>query len=95
MRWPVETFSHEQTILTSSSIGGGALVATSPPSVRLQLGFQRRHVWTNGKTKRWPAPGGTFRTNVGCIPIKALLQSSEHFEQASHHFADHGISPKT
>ncbi len=40
-----------------------------------------------------PAPGGTC-TNVGCIPSKALLQSSEHFEQANHHFADHGISLK-
>jgi len=40
-----------------------------------------------------PAPGGTC-TNVGCIPSKALLQSSEHFEQASHHFADHGIEVK-
>jgi dihydrolipoamide dehydrogenase len=38
-----------------------------------------------------PAPGGTC-TNVGCIPSKALLQSSEHFEQANHHFAEHGIS---
>ena len=38
-----------------------------------------------------PAPGGTC-TNVGCIPSKALLQSSEHFEHARHHFADHGIS---
>jgi dihydrolipoamide dehydrogenase len=28
---------------------------------------------------------------VGCIPSKALLQSSENFEQAGHHFADHGI----
>jgi pyruvate/2-oxoglutarate dehydrogenase complex dihydrolipoamide dehydrogenase (E3) component len=28
-----------------------------------------------------PAPGGTC-TNVGCIPSKALLQSSEHFEHA-------------
>jgi len=37
-----------------------------------------------------PAPGGTC-TNVGCIPSKALLQSSEHFEQAQHHFAEHGI----
>jgi dihydrolipoamide dehydrogenase len=37
-----------------------------------------------------PAPGGTC-TNVGCIPSKALLQSSEHFEHAGHHFADHGI----
>ena len=40
-----------------------------------------------------PAPGGTC-TNVGCIPSKALLQSSEHYEQASHHFADHGIAVK-
>ena len=40
-----------------------------------------------------PAPGGTC-TNVGCIPSKALLQSSEHFEHASRHFADHGIGLK-
>ena len=37
-----------------------------------------------------PAPGGTC-TNVGCIPSKALLQSSEHFDHANHHFAEHGI----
>ena len=37
------------------------------------------------------APGGTC-TNVGCIPSKALLQSSEHFEHANLHFADHGIT---
>jgi dihydrolipoamide dehydrogenase len=47
--------------------------------------------WKN--SKGGPAPGGTC-TNVGCIPSKALLQSSEHFEQASHHFADHGITVK-
>src|SRR4051794_7323044 len=40
-----------------------------------------------------PAPGGTC-TNVGCIPSKALLQSSEHYEQANHHFAEHGIEIK-
>lgn len=34
--------------------------------------------------------GGTC-LNVGCIPSKALLQSSEHFAQAEHHFAEHGI----
>ena len=44
--------------------------------------------WKNDKGG--PAPGGTC-TNVGCIPSKALLQSSEHFEQAGRHFADHGI----
>ncbi len=40
-----------------------------------------------------PAPGGTC-TNVGCIPSKALLQSSEHYEHAGKHFADHGIGVK-
>ena len=45
--------------------------------------------WTSAAGK--PAPGGTC-TNVGCIPSKALLQSSEHFEQANHHFEEHGIS---
>jgi len=47
--------------------------------------------WTGVRGK--PAPGGTC-TNVGCIPSKALLQSSEHFEQAQHHFSEHGIAVK-
>ncbi len=34
--------------------------------------------------------GGTC-LNIGCIPSKALLQSSENFEEASHAFADHGV----
>jgi len=56
-----------------------------------QLGFNVACVdeWKNDKGG--PAPGGTC-TNVGCIPSKALLQSSEHFDHASHHFGDHGIS---
>lgn len=37
--------------------------------------------------------GGTC-LNVGCIPSKALLQSSEHFAQASHDFDAHGIELK-
>jgi dihydrolipoyl dehydrogenase len=40
-----------------------------------------------------PALGGTC-TNVGCIPSKALLQSSENLELAAHHFADHGVKVK-
>jgi len=40
-----------------------------------------------------PAPGGTC-TNVGCIPSKALLQSSENYEHAARHFKDHGIEIK-
>ncbi len=56
-----------------------------------QLGFNTACIddWTNAEGK--PAPGGTC-LNVGCIPSKALLDSSEKYAQASHEFADHGIS---
>ena len=59
-----------------------------------QLGFNVACIdeWKN--SKGGPAPGGTC-TNVGCIPSKALLQSSEHYEHAGHHFADHGIGVGT
>ncbi|MEO8154171.1 MAG: dihydrolipoyl dehydrogenase [Rhizobacter sp.] len=55
-----------------------------------QLGFNTACIddWKNAKGG--PAPGGTC-TNVGCIPSKALLQSSENYDQAKLHFADHGI----
>ncbi|MGE4482489.1 dihydrolipoyl dehydrogenase [Acidocella sp.] len=35
--------------------------------------------------------GGTC-LNIGCIPSKALLQSSENFEEAAHGFKEHGIN---
>ena len=56
-----------------------------------QLGFSVACIdeWQNDQGA--PAPGGTC-TNVGCIPSKALLQSSEHFEHAGHSFAEHGIA---
>ena len=58
-----------------------------------QLGFTVACIdeWKNAAGG--PAPGGTC-TNVGCIPSKALLQSSEHFEHAGHAFAEHGIDIK-
>ncbi|MDH5489986.1 MAG: dihydrolipoyl dehydrogenase, partial [Rhodospirillaceae bacterium] len=37
--------------------------------------------------------GGTC-LNVGCIPSKALLQSSHHYEMAEHEFASHGVDIK-
>ena len=58
-----------------------------------QLGFTSACIddWKN--KSGGPAPGGTC-TNIGCIPSKALLQSSENFEHAGHSFADHGIEIK-
>jgi len=70
-------------------IGGGPGGYTA--AIRAaQLGFKTACIddWTREGGK--PAPGGTC-TNVGCIPSKALLQSSENFEQARHAFASHGI----
>lgn len=49
-----------------------------------QLGMKTACVEKRG------ALGGTC-LNVGCIPSKALLQSSEKFADANKHFADHGV----
>lgn len=43
--------------------------------------------------ERYPTLGGTC-LNVGCIPSKALLDSSEHYHNAEKKFADHGIKLK-
>lgn len=55
-----------------------------------QLGFKTACIddWKTAEGK--PALGGTC-TNVGCIPSKALLQSSEYFEKTQHDFPAHGI----
>jgi dihydrolipoamide dehydrogenase len=58
-----------------------------------QLGKQVAIVEKRGLdgSRKTPFLGGTC-LNVGCIPSKALLDSSEHFYNASNHFADHGIA---
>src|SRR5437899_4354987 len=40
--------------------------------------------------EKYPTLGGTC-LNVGCIPSKALLDSSEHFDYAGHGLAAHGV----
>jgi dihydrolipoamide dehydrogenase len=47
--------------------------------------------WKNARGK--PSLGGTC-LNVGCIPSKALLESSENYERALHKFGEHGITVK-
>ena len=56
-----------------------------------QLGFKTACIegWANSKGEL--ALGGTC-LNVGCIPSKALLASSEEYEKVGHHLADHGVS---
>ena len=49
-----------------------------------QLGFKTAII------EKYDTLGGTC-LNVGCIPSKALLDSSEHFQNAKTHFAEHGI----
>jgi len=49
-----------------------------------QLGFKTAII------EKYSTLGGTC-LNVGCIPSKALLDSSEHFYNAGHNFAQHGI----
>lgn len=43
--------------------------------------------------ERYNTLGGTC-LNVGCIPSKALLDSSEHYHNATHTFTEHGIDVK-
>jgi dihydrolipoamide dehydrogenase len=56
-----------------------------------QLGFRTACIegWKNAKGEL--ALGGTC-LNVGCIPSKALLASSEEFEKVNHHLDAHGIT---
>src|SRR5258706_3399702 len=56
-----------------------------------QLGFKTACIegWKNAKGEL--ALGGTC-LNVGCIPSKALLGSSEEYEKVSHHLEPHGIT---
>jgi dihydrolipoamide dehydrogenase len=61
--------------------GPGGYVASIRAS---QLGMRTACV------EKYPILGGTC-LNVGCIPSKALLDSSEHFALARHGFAAHGI----
>jgi len=49
-----------------------------------QLGFKTALI------EKYDTLGGTC-LNVGCIPSKALLDSSEHFHNAAHTFKEHGI----
>lgn len=50
-----------------------------------QLGFKTAII------EKYPVLGGTC-LNVGCIPSKALLDSTEHYHNAQKNFAEHGLN---
>lgn len=55
-----------------------------------QLGFKTACIDDRLNEKGDPVLGGTC-LNIGCIPSKALLDSSHHYHSARHDFASHGI----
>ncbi len=71
-------------------IGGGPagyVAAIRAAQLGLKVACIDKFVGKNGK----PSLGGTC-LNVGCIPSKALLDSSKHFHNLTHSYKDHGIS---
>ncbi len=56
-----------------------------------QLGLKTACIddWVDNDNR--PSPGGTC-LNVGCIPSKAMIESSEQYEKTQHHLAEHGIT---
>jgi dihydrolipoamide dehydrogenase len=91
----VLTFVAQSFILKHMSKYDVAIIGSGPggyvAAIRLaQLGFKTAII------EKYNQLGGTC-LNVGCIPSKALLDSSEHFHNAKHNFKEHGIdiaSPK-
>jgi dihydrolipoamide dehydrogenase len=71
----------EQYDLVVIGSGPGGYVAAIRSA---QLGYKTALV------EKYDTLGGTC-TNVGCIPTKAILDSTHHYHEAQHHFAAHGI----
>ena len=72
--------SHDYDVIVIGSGPGGYIAAIKAA----QLGLKTACV------EKYPVLGGTC-LNVGCIPSKSLLQSSELYYKMSHHGKDHGI----
>jgi len=66
---------------------GGYIAAIRAAQLGMQVACVEK--WRNPRGEN--VLGGTC-LNVGCIPSKALLASSEHFEQISAHLGEHGIT---
>jgi dihydrolipoamide dehydrogenase len=86
-KFALQNYNHTKKYIMSSfdvvviGSGPGGYVA----AIRCaQLGFNTAII------EKYPTLGGTC-LNVGCIPSKALLDSSHHYHDATTHFKEHGI----
>ncbi len=77
---------HFQTLVIGAG-PGGYVAAIRAAQLGQQVACVDRWLDAGGQ----PALGGTC-LNVGCIPSKALLDSSEHYHRAQHQLQSHGIS---
>ena len=77
---------HTHDLLVIGAGPAGYVAAIRAAQLGLDVGCVDK-----GQVAGKAALGGTC-LRVGCIPSKALLQSSEKYEDALKHFADHGIS---
>ncbi|MGO4764875.1 dihydrolipoyl dehydrogenase [Cupriavidus sp. 2KB_3] len=81
--------SKQFDVLVIGAGPGGYIAAIRAAQLGLNVACCEGNAYDDPKGE--PRLGGTC-LNVGCIPSKALLASSEEFENASHHLADHGIT---
>ncbi|MGH8614421.1 MAG: dihydrolipoyl dehydrogenase [Gammaproteobacteria bacterium] len=77
---------HAFDVLVIGAGPGGYVAAIRAAQLGLRTAVVDQWIAENGK----PVLGGTC-LNVGCIPSKALLDSSHHFEFITHHAEAHGI----
>lgn len=78
--------SEEYDVIVIGAGPAGYVAAIRCAQLGLQVACIDEYLDERGK----PSPGGTC-LNVGCIPSKALLESSRHYQQVQHQFAEHGI----
>ncbi|BCE02812.1 dihydrolipoyl dehydrogenase [Marinicellulosiphila megalodicopiae] len=81
--------SEQFDVVVIGSGPAGYIAAIKAAQLGLKTACVEKWVSDEGKVVN----GGTC-LNVGCIPSKALLESSERFEASQHEFKDHGITVK-
>ena len=83
--------SQEFDVLVIGAGPGGYIAAIRAAQLGFKVACAEGNAYDDPKGE--PRLGGTC-LNVGCIPSKALLASSEEYENVGHHLGSHGISVK-